>query len=104
MHFLPTNVLPVDVVTVTREFWFSIDTTGEDRWILLLPINLASPLAICCVPVVPYESIVLVHGTQGQLTRLDAHVVAARVVICTYSQKPSVVAAVVDEPSRRLLG
>lgn len=62
MHFLATKVLPVVVVTVTRDFWSSMDATGEDRWMLLLPTKPARPMGICCAPVVPRQSLAVGEG------------------------------------------
>lgn len=50
MTFFAVKVLPVVVVTATWDLLFSMEATGEERWILAWPMRLAMPLATDCVP------------------------------------------------------
>jgi hypothetical protein len=50
MHFLAEILFPFLVTISTCDPWSFIEATGEERWIELGPIILASSLAIDCAP------------------------------------------------------
>jgi hypothetical protein len=50
MHFLAVNLLPVVVMTTVCVLWFSMEATGSERWMLLLPTSFAMLFAIDWAP------------------------------------------------------